>query len=74
MNELWINDTWPASTIDGDPRMVSGSLMLTHGESGQLLMYLTVGLSGAPQTECTHVEFPLSEQHAAALGHALLGR
>jgi hypothetical protein len=70
---LTIRESWPGTTIDGEPRVASGILALSRSPDGALLLNLTVGPAGAPPEECDHVEFPLSAASAGALRAALPG-
>jgi hypothetical protein len=71
---LVIRSDWPATTIGGEPGIVSGSLSLCADVDGSASLYLVIGAAGAPNEECEHVEFILSPEHADALAHALVGR
>jgi hypothetical protein len=68
---LTIHDSWPGTTIDGEPGIVSGVLTVSRAAGGELLLNLSVGPSGAAPKECDYVEFPLSAEHAKALRDAL---
>jgi hypothetical protein len=63
---LVIGTCWPATTIDGDPGIVSGMLSVGRTVGGEFLLNLSVGpLGGAPENfSC--LEFPLSSGHALA--------
>jgi hypothetical protein len=69
---LTIHESWPGTTIDGEPGLVSGVLTLSPTGSGQFLLNLAVGPLGAGPEDCDYVEFPLSADHAAALRDALV--
>jgi hypothetical protein len=68
---LTIDQTWPGTTIDGEPGFVSGSLTVSRSAGGEFLLNLAVGPDGAPPEACDYVEFPLSAAHAKALRDAL---
>jgi hypothetical protein len=68
---LVIDESWPGTTIDGEPGLVSGLLSVTRAVSGGFLLNLVVGPFGARPEECGHVEFMLSADHAKALRDAL---
>jgi hypothetical protein len=70
---LTIDTDWPATTIDGEPGLVSGSLTVSRAVGGEFLLNLVVGPYGARPEECDHVEFPLSANHAKALRDSLAG-
>jgi hypothetical protein len=68
---LTIHETWPGTTIDGEPGLVSGLLAVSRTAGGEFLLNLVVGPHGAGPEDCDHVEFPLSAPQAAALRDAL---
>lgn len=68
---LIINESWPATTIDGEPGLVSGMLGLSRAAGGEFVLNLAVGPDGVGPEECDHVEFLLSADHARALRDAL---
>jgi hypothetical protein len=68
---LSIHESWPGTTIDGTPGLVSGSLTVSRAAGGEFLLNLAVGPDGAAPEECDYVEFPLSADHAKALRDAL---
>jgi hypothetical protein len=68
---LTIDATWPGTTIDGEPGLVSGSLTVSRAAGGEFLLNLAVGPHRARPEECDYVEFPLSASHAKALRDAL---
>lgn len=68
---LVIDESWPGTTIDGEPGLVAGLLSVTRTVSGGFLLNLVVGPAGAHPEECDHVEFLLSADHAKALRDAL---
>ena len=70
---LTIHESWPGTTIDGEPGLVSGVLTVTRAAGGEFLLNLAVGPYGAAPEECDYVEFPLSANHAKALRDALAG-
>jgi len=69
---LTIHESWPGTTIDGEPGLVSGVLTLSRAGSGQFLLNLAVGPLGGTPEDCDYVEFPLSAEQAAALSDALV--
>jgi hypothetical protein len=68
---LELHSSWPGTTIDGEPGIVSGILGLSRGPGGEAFLHLVVGSAGAPPEECDHVEFVLSAEQADALAQAL---
>jgi len=58
--ELHISGSWPVSTIDQIPSVVSGSLLVTRDPDGAALLTGTVGAPGAPPEDCEHFQFVLS--------------
>jgi hypothetical protein len=68
---LTIHESWPGTTIDGEPGLVSGLLTVSHAPGGEFLLNLAVGPHGGDPEECDYVEFPLSADHAKALRDAL---
>lgn len=71
---LTIHESWPGTTIDGEPRFVRGMLTVSRAADGGFMLDLSVGpLGGAPE-DFGYVEFPLSAYHAAALREALVSR
>jgi hypothetical protein len=71
---LTIRESWPGTTIDGEPGLVSGQLSVSRAAGGEFMLNLSVGpLSGTPE-DFDYVEFLLSAGHAAALRDALASR
>jgi hypothetical protein len=68
---LVIETSWPATTIDGDPGIVSGTLSVNRAADGEFLLNLSVGPPGCAPEDFTYLEFPLSSDHAQALRDAL---
>lgn len=68
---LVISTAWPATTIDGDPGIVSGTLSVSRAVGGEFLLNVSVGPADAAADDVTYVEFPLSAEHAQALRAAL---
>jgi hypothetical protein len=68
---LSINDTWPGTTIDGEPGIVSGTLTVSRSAGGGLVLDLVVGPAHGAAKDCDYVEFPLSPENARALRAAL---
>jgi hypothetical protein len=51
---LTIHESWPGTTIDGEPGLVSGVLTVTRAAGGEFLLNLTVGPhGGTPRTRRT---------------------
>jgi hypothetical protein len=71
---LEIHSSWPGTTIDGEPGIVSGILALSLGPGGSAYLSVTVGAAGAPPEDCDYVEFVLSADQADALARALSTR
>ena len=68
---LVIRNAWPATSLDGDPAVVSGLLSLNRAADGEFVLDVSVGPhQGAPE-EQTYVQFVLSVEHARALREAL---
>lgn len=67
---LIIHESWPGTTIGGEPGIVSGMLAVSR-DGGGFMLNLAVGPQGGAPEECDYVEFPLSAGHAAALRKAL---
>lgn len=70
---LTIRESWPGTTVSGEPGIVSGILSLSRDQARGMLLNLTVGPAGAGPEECDHVEFPLSAASADAIRDALAG-
>ena len=68
---LVIETSWPGTTIDGDPGIVSGMLSVSRAAGGEFLLNLSVGPSGGGPETFTYLEFPLSPDDARALRDAL---
>lgn len=68
---LTIHESWPDTTIDGEPGLVSGVLTVSRAAGGEFLLNVAVGPHDGTPEECDVVEFPLSADHAAALRDAL---
>jgi hypothetical protein len=58
---LVIETSWPGTTIDGDPGIVSGMLSVSRAAGGEFLLNLS----------STYLEFPLSPDDARAVRDAL---
>jgi hypothetical protein len=65
---LVIETCWPATTIDGDPGIVSGILSVSRTVGGEFLLTLSVGPPGGALESFSSLEFPLSSGHALAQG------
>jgi hypothetical protein len=63
-----IGTCWPATSIDGDPGIVSGMLSVSRTVGGEFLFNLSVGLPGGAPENFTYLEFPLSSGQALAQG------
>jgi hypothetical protein len=63
---LVIETSWPATTIDGDPGVVSGMLSVSRTVGGEFLLSLSVGPPGGAPENFTYLGFPLSSGHALA--------
>ena len=68
---LVIENSWPGTTIDGDPHIVSGMLSVSRAEGGEFLLNLSVGPPDGAAEDFTYLEFPLSTDDARALRDAL---
>lgn len=68
---LVIQTSWPGTTIDGEPGIVSGILTVSSVPEGEFLLNLSIGPSGGGAADCYYVEFPLSRDHARALRDVL---
>ena len=71
---LEFHSSWPATTIDGEPGIVSGILEMSFGPDGDAYLNIVVGAAGAPPEECDHVEFVLSAEQTDSLAQALAAR
>ena len=68
---LVIETSWPGTTIDGDPRIVSGMLLVSRAAGGEFLLNLSVGPPYGVPEDFTYLEFPLSPDDARALRGSL---
>ncbi|GLZ28160.1 hypothetical protein Lesp02_03500 [Lentzea sp. NBRC 105346] len=68
---LVLEESWPASTIDGEPGIVRGILGVSSAPDGSFLLNLAVGPAGARPEQCDHVEFFLTAENARALRDVL---
>lgn len=68
---LTIETSWPATTIGGEPGIVSGTLSVSRAADGEFLLNLSVGPPGGAPENFTYLEFPLSADHAQALRNVL---
>jgi hypothetical protein len=68
---LIIETSWPGTTIDGEPGIVSGTLGVSRAAGGEFHLNLAVEPSGGAPETFDYVEFPLSADHAQALRDAL---
>jgi hypothetical protein len=68
---LVIETSWPGTTIDGGPGIVSGMLSVGRAAGGGFLLNLSVGPSGGAPEGFTYIEFPLSPDDARALRSTL---
>src|SRR5690349_19981864 len=60
---LMIETSWPATTIDGEPGIVFGTLSVSRAVGGEFLLNLSVGPPGGAPENFTYLEFPLSSDH-----------
>lgn len=49
---LVIEASWPGTTIDGEPGIVAGILMLSRTANGELALNVSTGLSGTAPEQC----------------------
>jgi hypothetical protein len=68
---LIIETSWPGTTIDGEPGIVSGRLGVSRAAGGEFHLNLAVGPSGGAPESFDYVEFLLSAEHAQALRDVL---
>ncbi|MEV0651318.1 hypothetical protein AB0I28_39335 [Phytomonospora sp. NPDC050363] len=68
---LTIEESWPGTTIKGEPGIVSGILSLSRMTGGELLLNLAVGPAGGRPEESDYVEFVLAGANLEALRNAL---
>jgi hypothetical protein len=68
---LVLSESWPATTIDGEPGIVSGIMAVSRSPAGEFQLNLAVGPAGARPEKCDHVEFVLSAENARALREVL---
>ncbi len=71
---LVLESSWPGTTIQGDPGIVSGHMSVSADPDGSVLLSLAVGPAGAGAAECDYVEFILSPAQADALARAIADR
>ena len=70
---LELENSWPATTIGGEPGIVSGSMEVSAIPGGGAILNLAVGAAGASAAECDYVDFMLSPDQVGALARALAG-
>lgn len=63
--------TWPVSTLDGEPSLTRGSLVIFREPGGDFLLSVSAGDERFPDGE--EVQFPLSTAHAELVQRALAG-
>ncbi|MGJ9424822.1 hypothetical protein ACHABX_03140 [Nesterenkonia halotolerans] len=63
--------TWPVSTIDGEPSLTRGSLVINRDLGGGFLLSVTAGDEDFPDGD--EIQFPLSAEHALLVQRALSG-
>jgi hypothetical protein len=69
---LELSESWPGTTIDGEPGIVRGHLSVTTGPGdGSLLLNLSVGADGGGPELAQYVEFLLSPENVVRLRNAL---
>jgi hypothetical protein len=68
---LAIRESWPGTTTEGEPGLVSGLPTISRAAGGEFKLNLPVGPLGGPAEDYDYVEFPLSASHAEALRDAL---
>jgi hypothetical protein len=66
-----LHRSWPGTTIDGEPGIVSGILMVSRAAGGEFLLNLSVGPAEGGPEDSDYVEFPLSREDARAVAAAL---
>lgn len=72
--DFYFDGSWPVSTLDGEPSIAEGSLMVTVEPDGGALLTGSIGPTGAPPEECEHFQYSLSAQEARRLGAILSNR
>ena len=68
---LILRQTWPVSTIDGEPSLTEGTLVIGHQEGGGVLLQATSGDEHHPDN--LEVQFPLSAAQVELVVRALGG-
>jgi hypothetical protein len=66
-NELVIAHTWPATSMEGEPSIQSGSMLITRDPDGSALLTGMIGAVGVRAEDCVHFQFPLDPHHVQAL-------
>jgi len=71
-NELLrLPQSWPVSTIDGEPSLTRGTLEVVTQRGGGLVLVISAGDEMWPDN--SEIQFPLSEAQAALVARALGG-
>jgi hypothetical protein len=71
-NELLrLSQSWPVSTIDGEPSLTRGTLEVVTQRGGGLLLVISAGDEVWPDN--SEIQFPLSTAQAALVARALGG-
>lgn len=71
-NELLrLSQSWPVSTIDGEPSLTRGTLEVVTQRGGGLLLIVSAGDEMWPDN--SEIQCPLSEAQAALVARALFG-
>lgn len=63
--------SWPVSTLDGEPSLTRGSLVIAREPGGGFLLAVSAGDENFPEGD--EVQFPLSAAHALLVQRALGG-
>jgi len=63
--------TCPVSTIDGEPSLTSGTLVVLREPGGDFLLSVSAGDESFPAGD--EIQFPLSAEHARLVQRALAG-
>lgn len=71
-DDLTIRNSWPASTIQGEPAVVQGLLSTSKEPDGSCTLSIAVGPVGCGPEECDYTEFVLTPEQTMRLGRRLL--
>ncbi|MEV6060867.1 hypothetical protein AB0L62_12780 [Nocardia asteroides] len=66
-NELHLRNSWPVTSITGEPSIQELSMTVSREDGGGVLFTGMIGHRGSDPTDCEHFQFVLTPAHVPEL-------